>query len=201
MLPDGTSLVPFRGEVDIERLVRAAPATHAIKGAFIASSAEILGADWARLESSLRAPPRGGKYVSFSNYPLTDFLRVNDAAARKKHPNVSSSEAHRLLSRETFDIFSKTQVGRVVVAMLSGPESVLTKYETFFNQMVSGPRVTVKITGPSTAEVSYTGYYSTREAIFGVIEGAVLACDFEPSLRVEGKGEGKYVAEVAWKKW
>jgi uncharacterized protein (TIGR02265 family) len=201
MIPDGTSLTPFRGEVDIDRLIAKVPSGYTIKGAFIASNALIVAGDWPYIEKSLQLPPRNGKYLAFTDYPLTDFLRVTHAAARKKYPSIPSSEAHRLLARSTFDVFAQTTLGRVTLTLVSGPASLLSKYEEVFNRMVKGPRVAVTVTGEHSIEAEFTGYYSTREAIFGVLEGSVIACHFEPTVRVEARGEGNFRAFVSWKTW
>jgi uncharacterized protein (TIGR02265 family) len=201
MIPDGSSLIPFRGEVDIERLIAKVPPGFAIKGAFVGSNAAIVADEWPQLEKALALPPRNGKYLAFSDYPLTDFLRVTHAAARKKYPGIPSSEAHRLLSRSTFDVFAQTTLGRVTLTLVSGPASLLSKYEEIFNRMVKGPRVKATVTGEQSIDMLFTQYYSTREAIFGVLEGAVIACHFEPTVRVESQGEGTFRAVVTWKTW
>jgi len=198
MEAERSALAPFVGDVDLERLLRLVPAGHTIKGAFVAAPAEIVADEWSRLEPTLLRPPRSGKFVTFSDYPLSDFLRITDAAARRRHADVGTSEGHRRLARATFDIFAATALGRVTLSLVSGPSSLLTKYEEIFNRMLSGPRVGVYVTSPESVEVSYTGYYSTREAIFGVLEGAVMACHRNPVVSVEARGEGRYLARVSW---
>ena len=201
MIPDGSALIPFRGDVDLERLVLAVPEGHTIKGTFVASNAAIIAGDWERVAPSLTAPPRGGKYLVFSDYPLTDFLRVSDAAARKKFPGVATRESHRLLARSTFEVFAGTTLGKVTLSLVSGPASLLQKYGEMFNRMLNGPRLAFTRVDDTTAILEYTAYYSTREAIFGVIEGAVMACHFDPTVKVENKGDGRYVATVTWVTW
>ena len=177
------------------------PTGHTIKGAFVASNAAIVASDWAKIENLLDAPPRNAKYLAFSDYPLTDFLRVSDAAARKKYPRVATREAHRLLARNTFEVFAQTTLGKVTLTLVSGPASLLSKYEEIFNRMVTGPRVAVKAVDARAVEIEYVGYYSTREAIFGVLEGAVIACHFEPTVTVEALEAGRFRAHVSWTTW
>ncbi len=198
---DAASLAPLRGDVDIERLLRAVPPSHTIKGAFLAPNAAIVGMDWPRIESTLRSPPRGGKYLTFSNYALFDHVLLSDLAARRKYPRMPTREAHRILSRDTMEVFSKTTLGRVALTLVSGPKSLLFKYEDIFNSMVAGPRLAVRELDDMTVELAYTDYYSTTEAIFGVIEGAILACKLVPTVTVEKKGEGRFVATASWAHW
>jgi uncharacterized protein (TIGR02265 family) len=194
----GTTLAPFFGDVDIEKLIESVPSAHTIKGAFVASNAALLANVWPSVERTLKAPPRGGRYVAFSDYPVADFLRVSDAAARLTYPSVPTRESHRLLSRRTFETFAATALGRVTLTLISGPGSLLRKYEEIFNRMVSGPRVAVRVVDAESVELDYTGYYSVREAIYGVLEGAVLACNYSPRVSVDRKGDGRYHASVSW---
>jgi uncharacterized protein (TIGR02265 family) len=191
---------PFRGEVDIEALVRAVPPHHTIKGAFVASNATLAAAEWSTLEKKLLNPPKGAKYLPFSDYPLADYLRVTDAAARRKYPKVSSREAHRQLSRNTFDVFSQTTLGRVTMSMVTNPNAALLKYQDIFNRMVSGARVVVTEKSPNALDLEFRDYYSTQEAIYGVIEGVVLAYRQAPQVVLLAKGRGNFLASVEWSK-
>lgn len=191
---------PFRGDVDIDALVRAVPPHHTIKGAFVASNAALAAPEWDSLEKRLVSPPKGGKYLPFSDYPLGDYLRVTDVAARRKFPRVSSREAHRQLSRNTFDVFSQTTLGKVTMTMVNTPSAALLKYQDIFNRMVSGARVTVTETGPAALDLEFREYYSTQEAIFGVIEGVILAYRQAPQVVLLAKGRGHFLASVEWSK-
>jgi uncharacterized protein (TIGR02265 family) len=192
------SRVPLRGDVDIERLIRAVPAGHTMKGAFVASSAALLATEWPTLQALLISPPREAKYHVFHDYPLADYLRLTDAAARKKFPKVPGREAHRLLARSTFDIFGQTPLGRVMVSLLSGPASALLKYQEAYNRLVNGSRVEVKVVEPRLVEARFTSYFSVTEAIYGVLEGIVMACNGDPTVTIEMKEPGHFVAIVAW---
>lgn len=196
---DVSSREPLFGDLDIDAHVRAVPDGHSIKGLFVASNAAILApADWSSFEAKLIAPPRGGKYLTFTDYPLGDYLRVTDAAARKRYPKVGAREAHRLLSRLTFETFGASTLGRVTLSMLNGPASALTKYQEIYNRLVTGSRVTVRVVEPNLVEAEFKGYYSTREAIYGVLEGTVLAYRKEPTVILNVMGKGHYVAQVRW---
>ena len=189
---------PLRGDLDIEALVRAAPSAHTIKGAFIGSNAALAMPDWPELEKKLLAPPRGGKYLPFSDYPLTDYLRVTDAAARRKFPRMPTREAHRQLSRLTFDVFSQTTLGKVTMAMITTPAGAFLKYQEIYNRMVSGSKVLVIPRNARVIDFEFTNYYSTQEAIYGVLEGVVLAYRSVPHVILLGKGKGHFLATVEW---
>jgi uncharacterized protein (TIGR02265 family) len=189
---------PLRGDLDLEGLLRLVPPNHLIKGAFIGSNAAIAAPDWAALEDRLIAPPRGGKYLAFSDYPLTDYLRVTDAAARRKFPKIATREAHRLLSRNTFDVFAQTTLGRVTMTMITTPAGAFLKYQDIYNKMVTGSRVVVTPKTATSIDFEFIDYFSTQEAIYGVLEGVVLAYRLVPRVVLLGKGKGHYLATVDW---
>lgn len=189
---------PLRGELDVEALVRAVPPAHTIKGAFVGSNAALAMPDWSELEKKLLAPPRGGKYLPFSDYPLTDYLRVTDAAARRKFPKLTNREAHRQLSRLTFDVFAQTTLGKVTMAMVTTPTAAFLKYQEIYNRMVSGSKVQVLPRTTRAIDFEFTDYYSTQEAIYGVLEGVVLAYRGVPSVIILAKAKGHFLASVEW---
>jgi uncharacterized protein (TIGR02265 family) len=201
MIPDGTSLVPFRGDVDIERLASSVPSGYTIKGVFVAPNATLIGTEWSRIEPTLSAPPRNGKYLAFSDYPLVDFLRTSDVAARRKYAGVGTCEAHRRLARATFETFSQSTLGKVALSLVAGPASLLAKYGEMYNRMLTGQRLEVTVVDKCTVDLEYTNYYMTREAIFGVIEGSILACQLEPKVTVQRTGEARFRARAEWAPW
>jgi uncharacterized protein (TIGR02265 family) len=201
MVPDGTVLVPFRGDVDIERLASKVPPGYTIKGLFVAPNATIIGTDWPRIEHTLSAPPRNGKYLTFADYPLADFLRTSDVAARRKYPGVGTCEAHRRLARSTFETFSSSTLGKVALSLVSGPASLLTKYGEMYKRVLTGQLLEVTVVDKCTVDLEYTNYYMTKEAIFGVIEGCVMACQLEPKVTVRASGEWKFSARAEWTRW
>ena len=198
MLLSATPDQPLVGDLDIEHLIAAVPDGHAIKGLFILSSAAAVHDRWNTLESKLQSPPRLGRYLPFSDYPLSDYLRITDAAARKRHPLVSPRQAHRLLSRDVFSTFTSSTLGKVTLSMLSGPLDALTKYQDMYGRMTRGSRAKVTAIEPQVVEVAFHDYYSTVEAVFGVVEGVVMAFRCQPSMTVRVAPMGRVTATVRW---
>jgi uncharacterized protein (TIGR02265 family) len=188
----------LQGDVDVARLLRTIPADHTIKGVFIAPNASAVARDWPELAGYLRAPPRGGKYIPFTDYPLSDHVLIADAAARRMFPGHPTRQAHRLLGRSTIEEFTKTTLGRVALALVSNPKTVFTKYCELFNKMLSGPSVGVTAVDATSAELEYRAYYYMVEAIHGVLEGLVALCGSAPVVTVSGRGDGRYVARAEW---
>jgi uncharacterized protein (TIGR02265 family) len=198
MLLTATPDQPLQGDVDIEQYIHAVPDGHSIKGLFLASPALILQDRWNEIETKLIAPPRLGRYLPFSDYPLRDYLRVIDLAARRRHPRVPAREAHRLLSRNVFDTFSGSTLGLITNSMVSGPASALSKYQEIYNAMTRGSSAHVTALEAQLVQVDFRGYYSTVEAVFGVVEGIVMAFGAKPTLTVKVAPRGHVSATVHW---
>lgn len=190
------------GDIDIEAMIRLVPPKHLIKGAFLAKYAAAAGPELDKLQTTLVAPPRGGRYLPFTDYPFVDYLRLSDVAARRKYKHASPREAHRLLARSVYQTFSETTLGKVVGTFATGPAPVMLKYEDVYNRMLVGARVTVRQRGDHHVEAEFINYYSTVEAIVGVFEGMVLAHHGTPCIAVtvgdQGKPRGHYVAKITW---
>ncbi len=199
---DVTHRDTLSGDIDIEALVRAVPAKHLIKGAFLAKYASVAGPDFEKLSPSLVGAPRGGRYLPFTDYPFVDYLRLTDVAARRKYKLASAREAHRLLARSVYQTFSETTLGKVVGTFASGPAPVMLKYEEVYNRMLVGSRVTMRQRAEHHVEAEFINYYSTVEAIVGVFEGMVIAHQGSPRIAVsvgeQGKPRGHYVAKITW---
>lgn len=199
---DVTHRDTLSGDIDIEALIRAVPPKHLIKGAFLAKNASHAGPELEKLQPKLVAPPRGGRYLPFTDYPFVDYLRVTDAAARRKYRTVGGREAHRLLARSVYQTFSETTLGKVVGTLATGPASVMLKYEEVYNRMLVGARVTMRQRADRHIEAEFINYYSTLEAIVGVFEGMVLTFQGSPQVAVtvgeQGKPRGHYVAKITW---
>src|SRR5207253_1432621 len=113
-------------------------------------------------------------------------------------PRVPAREAHRLLSRNVFDTFSGSTLGKITLSMLSGPGSALSKYQEMYNAMTRGSSAKVTTLEPNLVEVDFRDYYSTVEAVFGVVEGIVMAFGAKPTLTVKVAPRGRVTATVRW---
>lgn len=192
--------VPLRGDVDIAGLIDKCPLEHAIKGLFVAPLVSRCGTQWREVEATLEAPPRLGRFVPFSDYPLRDYLRIMDAAARKSFPDVSGREAHRRISRSVFETFVDSTFGKVTAPLLGDPMTALSHYCRIYSTMMRGSTAVLAPAGPGAdcACLQFRSYYSTVEAVVGVPEGVLMAVGVEPTVRVEVLGKGAIDAEVRW---
>lgn len=102
-----------------EERIAETDAAHSLKGVFFEEIVAVLGPELETHQASLIAPPRTGRYLPFSSYPLRDHAVLAYHAARKLHPTLSMRESLRRLHRGNLEAFAKTTAGRVLTAMTS----------------------------------------------------------------------------------
>src|SRR5262245_58237229 len=75
-----TALKPsadLTGGLAVEAIAAQIPKTYVVKGMFFSGHVATLGEAFPTITSTLIAPPRLGRYVPFSDYPQSDYLRVS----------------------------------------------------------------------------------------------------------------------------
>jgi uncharacterized protein (TIGR02265 family) len=187
---------PLRGDVPIARVLAEIPSDHALKGMFFRRYVDALGADLDALLGSLDAPPKLGRYLPFSTYPLTDYLRLFDRVARSRYAGFGVREAYRLLARSEVEVFVASTLGRVTFSLLRDPASALLKYPESFGVLAFGPKVRAEEAGGGV-RVVFEPYRGALEYAIGVLEGLVLAFDQEPALEID-EGSDRTDLLVTW---
>jgi hypothetical protein len=165
------------GDYDLEASAQAIPSDRGlvVKGMFFHRHVEILGSEWERVLETLAAPPRGGRYLAFSDYHSGDYVRVSGRAARKRYPGVGSCEALRRLAREDFDVFATSTLGRVILSVISDARGALHKSPFVYEKLAPGDwRVVVTDLDERILRVEFTPFYGRWEYALGQIEGIVL---------------------------
>lgn len=99
--------------LDVARQAALVPATGVVKGMFFDSVAREVRA------VSGRAVPGERRFLAFTNYPLRDWLEFLATAAATAYPNEPVRGALRRLGRSMYPAFSRSMVGKVVVAFAS----------------------------------------------------------------------------------
>jgi len=125
---------PLTGDVDIEALIANVPESHTMRGMFLAPLAGELGVDFVKLAPKLGSPPPSGKYLALVAYPSSDFFRLFDAVARRRHPSSTGREAYRLQAREASRVFASSMTGKAILSVIKDPaihRRVLRELEEF----------------------------------------------------------------------
>ncbi len=114
-----------------ERIACVDPA-QTVKGMFFDDLVKALGADFPALAPTLVAPPKTGRYLPFSSYPIRDHGVLTYPVARKLHPGLPAREGMRRVHRGNLHAFGRTTVGKVLIAMTGDVKSGFARLEEAF---------------------------------------------------------------------
>ncbi|MBS2012930.1 MAG: DUF2378 family protein [Deltaproteobacteria bacterium] len=176
---------PLRGDVDLERCLAEIPKGHVLKGMF-----------FRRYADADDGPP-SSRYHAFEDYPMADYLRLFDRAARRRFPG-STREAYRLLARGEVEVFASSMLGKVTFSLLREPGAALIRYPETFGILARGPTAHAKRLGERSVEVVYPHYDGALEYAVGVLEGIVLNFEERPSLDVTLDDQRVATLVVSW---
>jgi uncharacterized protein (TIGR02265 family) len=165
----------LKGTIDFETVARGIPKSHLVKGVFFARLVSSLGPAFEQLIPSLDGAPRLGRYVPFSDYPQSDYVRVSAAAAHKLHPTLPLREALRRLGRDDLAVFASTTFGKVLLSAVGDARTVLMKTPYIYEKMAPGDFVmTVEDIDRSHVRLEIAPMYGIWEYQLGQMEGVVL---------------------------
>jgi uncharacterized protein (TIGR02265 family) len=173
------------GDVDAEYIARAIPKTNIVKGMFFTRHVSQLGADFANVIPSLEAPPRFGKYVPFSDYLQSDYMRVITAVARKSYARLGLREGLRRLGRDDFNVFGESTFGRVILAVVGDAKAAILKTPGIYMKMAPGDwTATGEEIDEHTVRIEFFPTYGSWEYQLGQLEGVVLKYGVEPTTTI-----------------
>ncbi|MGK4003123.1 DUF2378 family protein [Sorangium sp. So ce1036] len=186
------------GNIDIEAVLASVPEFHAVKGMFFNALAATLGERFTQVVATLSSPPRGGLYLPFSDYPMRDFLRLYDAAARLSHPNRSSREAYRRLARQQVSAFRESALGRITMHLATDPGAALMRYTGSLGALTKGPTARARQLGPSEVQIDISGYRGVLEYPLGNFEALVMGYGAKPTVAVDVRSPDALRFVVSW---
>ena len=190
--PDTT----LTGSIDVEALVARYPANYLVKGMFCNRFIDTLGADFEALQSRLIAPPRGGRYFPFKDYPQADYTRIVVAAAAKQFPDLSLAEATRRAAREDFSTFASSTLGKITLTLVGDPHTALLRMPEAFGRIAPGPQLRAEECSARAARMTLVGYYGSVEYMLGQFEGIVMSFQHSPVTVIHRVDRETLVFEV-----
>ncbi|HEX8674223.1 MAG TPA: DUF2378 family protein, partial [Longimicrobium sp.] len=143
------------------------------------------------------------RFIDFSNYPVTDFLRIASAAVRVLAPHVGGQlNAQRHIGKQGADDFTNSMFGKTVM-LLSGhsPAKILVTIPTNFSTSTNWGIRTVTMLSETSARVSFQGDLMPpiqNEGMFMAI--LVQTKGKNPQVRVYPKGILDCDYELSWEK-
>jgi hypothetical protein len=114
---------------------------------------ERAGSDWNDIQGTLERP-RGGRYVSFSNYP-SPTTTADGAGRQKLYRQVGLCEAVRRLAREDFDVLASSTLGRVISLWWAMPTPPCSKCLTSIQGRARRLVVTAKELGADSVRIEF----------------------------------------------
>ncbi|WP_437670882.1 DUF2378 family protein [Sorangium sp. So ce131] len=189
---------PLLGNIDIDAVMASVPDFYAMKGMFFNALVSQLGERFAQVAPTLSSTPRGGAYLPFSDYPLRDFLRLYDAAARLSHPNRSSREAYRRVARQQLTAFAESALGRITMHLATDPGAALMRYTGSLGALVKGPSARARQLGASEVQIDILGYRGVLEYPLGNFEALVMGYGTRPTIAVDVRGGDALQFVVSW---
>jgi uncharacterized protein (TIGR02265 family) len=176
--------VTLDGALDIDALVSNTPRNYTVKGMFCTRFADLLGDDYERVEPKLVAPPRGGRFVAFKDYPQADYTRIVAAAAAKRFPAIGLREAMRRVARDDIGTFSSSMFGRIVLTVIGDARASLLRVPDAYHRIAPGPIVQAEDVDPRTTRITFEGYRGSFEYVLGQLEGVVISYGQMPVVTV-----------------
>jgi uncharacterized protein (TIGR02265 family) len=190
---------PLSGDVDLAALLARVPEGMTLKGMFFSRYVNAIGEDWEEIEDELSAPPKHGRYTPFDDYPLGDYLRLLDRAARNRFPRQSTREAYRLLGRGDVEVFAESTLGKVTFSMIKDPGAALARYPEIIKVLTRGlSTAEAQRVDKNRVKVVFANLVGAVEQTLGSLEGLVIAWDAKATTEVLLEGERAEFA-VSWR--
>lgn len=184
------------GTLDVDALAAKIPRSYTVKGMFCTRFAELLGADYARVEPTLSAPPRGGRFVPFKDYPQADYTRIVAAAAAKRFPGVGMREAMRRIARDDIGTFSASMFGKIIFTLVGDARTSLLRVPDAYHRIAPGPTVTAEELDRQTVRIQFDDYRGSAEYVLGQLEGIVISFGRAPVVTVHRLGADRLTFDV-----
>ncbi len=184
--------------MDYEAVLSRMPRTHLLKGMFFSRHLEAVRGQWETLKGSLVAPPRLGRYIPFADYPLLDYVRVTQAAAASRHPDVGAREAARRLARDDITAFGESTIGGVMLSLVRDPGGILMKFPDAYARVLTGSTVRTTRTASGGVRLEWREHYGVSEYTLGQLEGAVMHYGKSPHVVGDHPTPDFAWFEVSW---
>lgn len=190
--------VPLTGDVDLAAILVDVPPYATLKGMFCARYVAAIDEPWEEIAEELEAPPKDGKYTAFDDYPLSDYLRLMDRAARNRFPRQATREAYRLLGRGVVDVFAESTLGKVTFSLIRDPAQALARYPDVTNVLTRGAVKGEAIRGERQVSLRFPRFVGAVEGSLGCFEALVLMFDAKPRVDVALEPDGAARFDVGW---
>lgn len=174
------------------------PHSLTVKGMFLARMVSELGPAWDAVERDLVAPPRWGKYLPFSDYPMIDQGILAFAAAARRHPRVPLGEAVRRLARDDIQVFLQSTVGRITASVVDGARAALLAVPLGYKHTVKGCWYEAEALGDRSVRLVLHDLAGAWGYQIGQLEGIVMNWGGTPSTRCTQLDARRREFAISW---
>ncbi|MGE0784679.1 MAG: DUF2378 family protein [Sandaracinaceae bacterium] len=180
-------------EIDIAERLAIIPPHVTTKGLFFSALAD-------QIEAAGRPRPPG-RWVAFSNYPVTPYVELLVDCARARFPDLPLGRALRAVGHTAYPTFVKTTVGKVIFAFAGkDPKAALRLAPRAYATVGAGTsRVTLE-EGEGVDVLHMHDVYSFAEYHeVGVIEGGIREFGGEVDVKVLRVADDYVQLHVIWR--
>ncbi len=184
----------YNRPIDVGEYVRLVPTSATIKGMFLSTLLDTLGADRSRLPEGQR------RYVAFKDYPLVDQVKLVATVAATLHPKLSLREAIRRIGHTIYPTFAASLVGRVTFAAVGkDPRALLTAGSKAYQFSSNVGKAEIVKLEERRALLTMCDMYNFIDCYqVGILEGALSVIGFEPTVRLKLDSLSSGVFELTW---
>ncbi|HYI01258.1 DUF2378 family protein [Hyalangium sp.] len=204
---NAASASPVGGvELDYERRIALAKPHDTTRGLFfngVLAAVIALGGESALKQCHVQLNDKRfeKRFIDFSNYPVSDFLRLALAATRVLSPQLGGPEAtQRKLGMQAMRDFLNSMAGRTLL-LLSGdsPKRVMGHLASGYRSVASYGERTVTMQGDNGARVVMKGDYMLPLYTEGVLQAMLEAVHAKnPQVRARPFGQLDCEYDLSW---
>jgi uncharacterized protein (TIGR02265 family) len=191
----------FERAVNVEEHIRLLPPGATCKGLFFNDPIERLRKVAPRhplLEANAIA---GKRYVTFFDYPYSDFMRVLGTVAEAVYPKAPSGEGLRQLGRAGYEALLNSQVGRVIFGVFGRSFADVVKMGARGYQVsMNFGKLEIELVAPQ-----HVRYHFQRLPAFietyqvGIVEGGMNVCGVEGEILVHMRDHAHGSFDIRWR--
>lgn len=190
---NAAEFLPFDAEqpLDVEARIAATPLEKRTKGMFLEKLA--------REARQVGVAPEG-RYMSFRDYPLRDFMRLLADYAPARYPGVPLREAFRQAGGEAFSTLMESVAGRALLVLArSDLRSALRLAPEGYKYNLTHCTVQLTLETPRQVVLEFREVWNFPECYHvGIIEGLCRAFGAEARIRTRVRSECDVDLLVRW---
>lgn len=192
---EDTVPIDWDASLDADEYLQATPSHITVKGMFIQSLLDAVTAAGMSLEGRSR-------YSAFKDYPLTELMEVEVAAAGRLFPELPLRRALRRFGWSAFPTLMSSMIGRVIFAPVGNNLRAAIKLAARgYRVSISHAKVSVEDRDdPQSVYVQLGDMYNFADSYqVGVFEGAAHHYEREPTVTVHRRSRVDVDLLVRWR--